>query len=243
MSTTATGTYFNAYRHQVLNGIFNLGNGGDVIKMSLIDSGWTPDIDSDEFFSDVAAAVRANEVTGTGYVPGGKTIASQATAQDDSNDVGTFDFANLTWSAATLTARYGVLWVPTLLSISDQATHKWTVSGAQAGEYFCELFGGGDPNFTEPQELDVLSVGAPIGTMGSLAAGEWDFGDNDANGFNSVYFRTAGTTDPDNEAADFVKTIIDATSRLLAYWDFAANIAVSADDLSLNVAAAGAFAN
>jgi len=44
-----------------------------------------------------------------------------------------------------------------------------------------------------------------LGTLGSLAAGEYGYGDNDSLGYQTMYVRLTATGDPDSQAADFVE--------------------------------------
>jgi len=89
------------------------------------------------------------------------------------------------------------------LSIRN-ATYKWTVSPAQAGEYYVELAGGGDPSLIDPRIVTENSVDMTEGTLGSLAISEWGYGDNDTLGYSTIYVRLAGTDDPDGKAVDYV---------------------------------------
>ena len=43
------------------------------------------------------------------------------------------------------------------------------------------------------------------GTVGSLSAGQWDWGDNDALGYSTIYVRLADGADPDSKAAAWVE--------------------------------------
>jgi hypothetical protein len=51
----------------------------------------------------------------------------------------------------------------------------------------------------------VNGVAATKGTTGSLAAGTWGYGDVDSLGYNTIYLRLAGGTDPDLQAAGYVQ--------------------------------------
>lgn len=89
------GYIYNNFKEQVMNSEFNLGSAGDTIKVVLV-SGYSPDIDTHAGYSDVSA----NEYgTGSGYTVGGASLTSQATSQDNANDRGKFDAADLTWSS------------------------------------------------------------------------------------------------------------------------------------------------
>ena len=74
----------------------------------LVSSSYTPDQDADQFIDDVD-----NEVSGDGYTAGGATLASKTVTQDDTNDRGVFDAADVTWSDSTITARGAVLYKDT----------------------------------------------------------------------------------------------------------------------------------
>lgn len=80
----------------------------NTVKILLTTSTYTPDVDTHEFLTSVT-----NEVTGTGYTAGGKTLASLAVAYDSANNRATFDAADVTWTALTTTARRAVLYKST----------------------------------------------------------------------------------------------------------------------------------
>jgi len=84
------------------------------------------------------------------------------------------------------------------------AGYQWTASGSGTAEYYLEAAGGGDPGLPDPEIM--LAGGAELaaGTLGSLSAGEFGFGDNDALGFNTVYVRLADDTDPDSKADGYL---------------------------------------
>lgn len=89
-------------------------NGGidldtDTIKVMLLTSSYTPDQDNDEYIDDVSA----NEVSGDGYDAGGKALESKSVTQDNTDNEGVFDAADLTWSSSTITARYAVIYKDT----------------------------------------------------------------------------------------------------------------------------------
>ena len=69
------------------------------------------------------------------------------------------------------------------------STYKWFESSSGYDEYYCALPDGSDPSITEPDRLFEQSVRLVEGTLGSLARGEWVYGDNDTLGFNTVYVR------------------------------------------------------
>jgi hypothetical protein len=85
------------------------------------------------------------------------------------------------------------------------AAYKWTLSGSGTSEYYIELTAGGDPSLLEPSFVLEDSAKMTDGTLGSLAAGEWDYGDNDALGYSTIYVRLSDSTDPDSKAQGYVQ--------------------------------------
>ena len=77
----------------------------DTIKAMLVTSAYTPNQDTHRYKSSIT-----NEVTGTGYTAGGVTLASKTVAYDTTNNTVTFDAADLSWPASTITARYLVIY-------------------------------------------------------------------------------------------------------------------------------------
>jgi len=79
---------------------------------------------------------------------------------------------------------------------------KWTLSaGGLGNEYYLEKLAGGDPEIIEPTlyrstypAYSYLSKG----TIGGLALDEWNWGNNDGLGFNTIYVRLSNDGDPDN---------------------------------------------
>ncbi len=104
------------------------------------------------------------------------------------------------------------LGAPTVLSATTKtdltsATYNWTASGSGTNEFYCVLATGGDPSLSDPDELDIAGASATEGTMGSLAAGEWDYGDNDTLGYSTVYVRLSDATDPDTKDPGYIMAI------------------------------------
>jgi len=80
-------------------------------------------------------------------------------------------------------------------------TDLWTQSGSGTAEYYYtgSLLGGIPAVMNED--------GSPMtgeGTLGSLSAGEWAWGDNDSLGYSVPYIRMASDTDPDGAAVNTV---------------------------------------
>lgn len=87
------GYIYNGFKHQVMESEFDLLN--DTIKVILV-TGHTPDIDADTQLTDVSGDEYG---AGSGYTVGGATLATKTVTQDNANDRGVFDAADLTWSS------------------------------------------------------------------------------------------------------------------------------------------------
>lgn len=93
----------NAFKKYTMNGAVDLDT--DTVKGMLLTNAFTPNIDTMAFRSDLT-----NEVVGTGYTAGGVTLASPTVTQDNTDDEGVFDAADISWTTATITARYLALY-------------------------------------------------------------------------------------------------------------------------------------
>lgn len=98
--------FYNGFKKNIMNGNIDLDT--DTIKVALVTSSYTPDVDTHEDFADVT-----NEVTGTGYTAGGDTITNPAVTQDNTDDTGVFDGDDVSWPSSTITARGAVIYKDT----------------------------------------------------------------------------------------------------------------------------------
>ena len=94
---------YNSFLRDIQNGSIDLDT--DTIKLMLVTSAYTPNIDTHTKRSDVT-----NEVVGVGYTSGGVTLAGKTVTQNNTNNTGVFDADNITIPASTITARAGVLY-------------------------------------------------------------------------------------------------------------------------------------
>lgn len=94
---------YNSYKDDLIEA--NVAYLTDTIKIALVTSSYTVDIDAHNFFDDIT-----NEVVGTGYTAGGATLGSKTSTQDNTNNRGVMDAADVTFSASTITARAGILY-------------------------------------------------------------------------------------------------------------------------------------
>lgn len=97
---------YNSFKHDIMNGGIDLDT--DTIKVALVTSTYSPNIDTHTKFSDIT-----NEVSGTGYTAGGATLASVTITQDNTNDLAYMDAADASWASSTITARGAVIYKST----------------------------------------------------------------------------------------------------------------------------------
>ena len=93
-----------SFRNELLSGNHNFASGGDTYKLALYTA--NPYTTASTAYSSGAA----NQVgtSGTGYSTGGNTLGSQSVTI--SSAVSYVDFADSTWSSATFTAAFGVMY-------------------------------------------------------------------------------------------------------------------------------------
>lgn len=88
------------------------------------------------------------------------------------------------------------------------AAFNWTASGSGTAEYYVRTAANATPGFvaSPPTSGGVYLNGsaATKATLGSLAAGNWGYGDNDALGYSTIYVRTSGGVNPNTLAAGYV---------------------------------------
>lgn len=88
-----------------------------------------------------------------------------------------------------------------LISLSDGVANQWVNSGTTSGEYYCAA-----ANAPEFKPSKVFAGGAELAesTLGSLAAGQWAWGDQDTMGVDRIYVKLAAG-DPDGQAANYLQ--------------------------------------
>lgn len=97
---------YNGFKKKIQDGSINLSS--DTIKIMLVTSSYSPDIDAHVFKDAVT-----NEITGAGYTAGGATLANKTVTQDNTNNKGVFDADDPAWSSSTITARGAVIYKDT----------------------------------------------------------------------------------------------------------------------------------
>lgn len=78
----------------------------DTLYMMLVDDTHTVDQDAHDFRNDV----EGDEVTGTGYTAGGKTIGTVTASYDASTNEVRFVWPDVSWTTATITARTAIIY-------------------------------------------------------------------------------------------------------------------------------------
>jgi hypothetical protein len=79
--------------------------GGDTTKVALTTSTYSISKTTHAFFSSVT-----NEVSGTGYTAGGATLGSKTRTLDTASDEVRLDAADVSWTTASFTARYAIIY-------------------------------------------------------------------------------------------------------------------------------------
>lgn len=94
-------------------------------------------------------------------------------------------------------------WKPNDVTTPD---FSWTASGSGTNEYYLRTAANGNPGFVaQPDKVYINGSEATEGTVGSLTAGQWDYGDNDTLGYSTIYVRLSGGGDPDAQDPGHVK--------------------------------------
>jgi hypothetical protein len=133
------GFIYNNFKEQVMEGIFNLASGGDTLQVTLHTS-YTPDIDAQGVWADTGVST-TEYGSGSGYTAGGETLGSQDVTQDNTNDRGAFDGADVTWTSlgplSPATPGHVILWDDTPTSPADPLIAYWELgtTATNGGDY------------------------------------------------------------------------------------------------------------
>lgn len=106
-----TVSVYNLFKQKLLSGANLVDWDADTLKVALLTSSYTPDIDAHDFYNDLT-----NEISATGnYTTGGATLTTVSTGLNTGSDFAYADADDLTWTALTPSAafRYGVLYKDT----------------------------------------------------------------------------------------------------------------------------------
>ena len=91
------------------------------------------------------------------------------------------------------------------------AAYKWTASGSGTNEFYLEAAAGGDSGISEPKQVFIDDVRCGYGAAGTLTDHQFDWADNDALGYSTVYVRDEDG-DPDTSGV-----VIDASRGSVNY--------------------------
>ena len=98
---------------------------------------------------------------------------------------------------------------PRLFKRNRRSTsYQWTQKGATA-VYYCQLSGGGDPGIIlKPRAVFINGTAGTDnpGAYGSLAAGEWCYGNDDSLGYSTIYVHCPGDVDPDTQPSGYIES-------------------------------------
>lgn len=105
-----TGDYMcTSFKLDLLTGVHDFTvSTGDTIRLALYTSSATLDASTTSYGGTVGSVADTNEVSGTGYTPGGE-VATVNLVSSASGTTAYLDFDNITWTTATITARGGLL--------------------------------------------------------------------------------------------------------------------------------------
>lgn len=116
-----------SFKVGLLNGSFNFGSGtSQVYKIALYTSSATLSAATTVYST-------TNEVTGTGYTAGGKTL-TVAAVPTSSGTTAYLDFADVTWTSSTITARGALIYLADgatnpAVAVLDFGSDKTSTSG------------------------------------------------------------------------------------------------------------------
>lgn len=98
--------FYNNGKKKLIDGSIDMDT--DTIKVALVTSSYSPNIDTHDFFDDIT-----NEVSGTGYSSGGYTLANKTVTVDTTNDRAVFDADDITSASTTVTFRAAIIYKST----------------------------------------------------------------------------------------------------------------------------------
>lgn len=132
---------YNAFKARQLGATTPVNPASDTIKLALLSSSYTPDEDAHDFYDDVSAF----EVAASGtYSAGGATLTISS-SQDNTDNEGVMDATDISFTAATITARYGVVYKSTgvaatspLICLIDFGSNQTSTAGTFAFTFAAE---------------------------------------------------------------------------------------------------------
>ncbi len=125
---------YNLFKKAVLVGSWNINTPAPKIYVALVNNSYSPNIDTDLYFGQFNGTY---EVSGSGYVAGGKLLSSPNAQQDNTLNQGVLQGTDIFWANVTVTARGAVLYGSTgsgyasdpLIAYFDFTTDQAAVNG------------------------------------------------------------------------------------------------------------------
>ena len=111
-TNTSLPTFYNRFKRNLFSGYADLaGSGSHQIKVALLSNTYTYNADHNTF-----GQISSNEVSGTGYTAGGTSLSGFTITQDNTYDLAYFSASSVSWTTASFTARYVVIYDNTLIT-------------------------------------------------------------------------------------------------------------------------------
>src|SRR4030042_5824713 len=117
---------YNIAKKDLMNGTIDLDN--DTFKVALVYQAYTPNGDTDVDAGDITS-----EITGTGYTAGGRALSGVSVSQDNTNNKGVWDGADVIWASSSISAYGAVIYDTTaasaLVCYFDFGAYKVSATG------------------------------------------------------------------------------------------------------------------
>jgi hypothetical protein len=127
----------------------------------------------------------------------------------------------------------------TYTDLLDTGGGNWDLSASGTDEYYITN-GAAFYSATKPDKVYIDGVEIVEGTVGSLGTIQWDHGDNDTLGYNTIYIRLVDGADPDTKSTvpapdnDFIqKSVVNASTDLFRAEDVGKFIRMSSGFVQL----------
>lgn len=85
-------------------------------------------------------------------------------------------------------------------------TNRWLASTGDADAYYLDQDTGGNFGLEVPDVVNIGGAAATKGVIGSLANGQWGWGDIDNLGYQNLYVQLAAG-DPDGQASNYIEAV------------------------------------
>jgi len=122
---TGDSQFYGKTAQGLMNGAITIDFDTDTLKIGLLGSGYTPDVDADDYWDDVSA----QEISDSSYTAGGETLTITVT-YDSANNRAEADCADPSWTFdGTPSPAYAVLWKDTSTPSTSPLIGYWELSG------------------------------------------------------------------------------------------------------------------